>query len=100
MSKYIMAVTSKAKVGKDVEFRDWYKNVHIPELLEVPGFIKGTRYHTDSPEAAAPYLTIYEIDSDDIQATTGAMQERSKSMTRSEALDEQSVSLQMYRFLD
>jgi antibiotic biosynthesis monooxygenase (ABM) superfamily enzyme len=95
-----MAVTSNAKAGKDEEFRHWYKEVHIPELLEVPGFVKGTRYYNDNQEVAAPYLTIYEIDSDDIQATTSAMREHSKSITQSEAIDEKSVSLQIYRLLD
>ena len=100
MSKYILAVESNAKIGKSKEFRHWYKNVHIPELLEVPGFVKGTRYYSDDPDAAAPYLTIYEIESDNIQVTMDIMGEHSKSMTRSEAIDEQSVSLQIYQLLD
>lgn len=100
MNKYMLAVTSSAKAGKDEEFRKWYKNVHIPELLEVPGFVKGTRYYSDNPEGAAPYLTIYDIDSDDIQATMNEMREHSKRLTRSEAIDEQTVSLQIYRLLD
>jgi len=67
----------------------------------VPGFVKGMRYYSDNPEVAVPsYLTIYEIDSDDIQAIMGVMREHSKSMIRSEAIDEQSVSLQIYRLLD
>lgn len=100
MSKYILAAKSNAKVGKDEEFRNWYKNVHIPELLEVPGFVKGTRYYSDNPEEAVPYLTIYEIDSDDIQNTMSTMREHVKRMTRSEAIDEQSVALQIYQLLD
>jgi len=100
MNKYFLTVTASAKTGKDEKFRNWYKNIHIPELLQIPGFIKGTRYYSENPEVKTPYLTVYEIESSDIQVTMGKMQERSKDMTRSEAIDEHSVSLQIYRMLD
>ena len=100
MSKYILAVKANAKAGQDEKFRNWYKNVHIPELLQIPGFMKGTRYYSEKPAAITPYLTIYEIESDDIRETMGIMQERAKDMTRSEAIDAQSVQLELYQMLE
>ncbi len=100
MGKYILIVTTRAKAGKDEEFKNWYKNVHIPELLQISEFIKGTRYYSENSEAESPYLAIYEIESNDIKVTMDKLQARSKDMTRSEAMDEEFVSLQVYKLLD
>ena len=50
------------------EFKDWYLHTHFHDLLETPGLIQAHRYLTLNPEPKdddAPYLALYEIDSDD-----------------------------------
>ncbi|MBI4334160.1 MAG: hypothetical protein HY673_23095 [Chloroflexi bacterium] len=56
---------------REAEFNDWYDNVHIPDILKgSPGFVKATRYESqDVSSTPAKYMTVYEIESDDIEET-------------------------------
>lgn len=53
------------------EYNDWYDNVHVAEVCEIPGFVSARRYRRDeetvvpSGGVAYPYVAVYEIDSDD-----------------------------------
>jgi hypothetical protein len=74
----ILWVTSNPKSPeRDDEYNTWYNNVHLFQILKVPGFVAATRYKISSlqmewfpPAASTPewpfgkdrYLTIYEID--------------------------------------
>ena len=44
MGKYIFMVFANAVDGKDDAFNDWYTNVHLDEVLQVPGFASGQRF--------------------------------------------------------
>ena len=52
----LLALTNPVE-GKDEEFREWYWGTHIPEILELPGFVAARPYRT----AAGPYkyVTLY-----------------------------------------
>jgi hypothetical protein len=39
---------------------DWYDNVHLPDLLSVPGFVSAVRFRQLGAESH--YLAIYEIE--------------------------------------
>ena len=55
---------------KEAEWNEWYNTVHIPELLQVPGFLSATRYECIRGRKTNPkYLTIYEIESEEILET-------------------------------
>jgi hypothetical protein len=71
--KFVQIVFSNPLPGRDDEFNEWYDNVHIPELLAVPGMLSAQRY--DLRDAAiyhmeggsAPehrYALIYEMEGD------------------------------------
>ena len=81
--KFIQVVFSNPVVGKEDEFNQWYDNVHIPELLTVPGMLSATRYalheaaiyHVEG--AVAPehgYMCVYEMEGD-VDAIMGKIQE-------------------------
>ncbi len=64
--------------SREAEYNDWYQNVHLPEVLAVPGIVGAQRW-AFSPEQRTPdvvpptghrYLTVYEIDGDDSSAET------------------------------
>jgi len=42
--KFIQVVFSNPVADREDEFNEWYDNVHIPELLTVPGMLSATRY--------------------------------------------------------
>jgi hypothetical protein len=71
MTKWINLVeTICADPTREDEFNNWYNNVHIPDVLKTPGFIAATRYIIrELRDGRGKYLTIYEIETDDIGAT-------------------------------
>ena len=44
MARYQYVVMTNAVEGRDAEFNEWYTNIHLKEVLEVPGFTAATRY--------------------------------------------------------
>jgi hypothetical protein len=68
MPKGVLVVMTQAVQGKEDEYHEWYNNVHIPELLAVPGIVAAQRFEAvpNAAGQAAPqkYLAIYELDTD------------------------------------
>jgi len=77
MDKIVFVVDSNcADPAREDEFNEWYNNTHVPDLLETPGVVRGTRYERlDPAEGQAKYLTIYEIETDDFPALVKAATE-------------------------
>ncbi|MFC1920089.1 hypothetical protein ACFLYQ_00010 [Chloroflexota bacterium] len=77
MEKHILVVALNCSDPvKENEFNEWYNTIHLPDVLETPGFIRATRWeHTDPKEQDAKFLALYEIETDDVQATMKAMQD-------------------------
>lgn len=79
----IQLVFSNAKEGRDEEFNDWYDNVHVPDLLAIPGVLSAQRYDlletaiNRDPAMPAPahrYLCVYEMEGD-VDAIMAKIQE-------------------------
>ncbi len=71
MPRYKLVVYSRPNPGREDDYNDWYQNVHLRELLALPGFVSAKRYrHARNlvEGEAYPYLSIYEIETDDIDA--------------------------------
>ncbi|WP_099021544.1 DUF4286 family protein [Mycolicibacterium palauense] len=71
--RFIQVTFSNPVEGREDEFNEWYDNVHIPELLAIPGMVSATRYDLHDSDTyrmeggLAPehrYLTIYEMEGD------------------------------------
>ena len=77
MAKHILVVGMNCPdSAKEGQFNEWYNDIHLPDVLETPGFIQATRFeHTDPKEGEAKFLALYEIESDDIAATMKALQD-------------------------
>lgn len=72
MSEIIIALSNPVE-GRADEFRDWYWNTHIAEVLALPGFRSAKVYElAGAPDPAAPhrFATIYEIDGSASEART------------------------------
>ena len=61
-AKILMEVRVNIKTEKEDEFNDWYNQVHLPEILAVPGFISGRRFKRISGDKIK-YMTLYELES-------------------------------------
>ena len=70
MTRYLLFAFSDCKdPAREAEFNDWYDNVHLPDMLEVPGMIKATRWKSaDNKEnEVRRYLALYELETDDLR---------------------------------
>jgi len=90
MPQYSYAVWTDAVEGREDEYNAWYNDIHLPEVLDVPGFIAAKRFRVlpapDRP-ASHRYLAIYEIESDDPEATLVTLTKASETMNMSGALE-------------
>ncbi|MDT5360118.1 MAG: hypothetical protein QOC69_1880, partial [Mycobacterium sp.] len=75
MAENRFVVLSNPIEGEDDTFNKWYDEVHVPEVLDVPGVVAAQRYDLselkvpDDPDLPAQlpppthrYLVIYELD--------------------------------------
>ena len=77
--KYLLFAFSDCKdPKKEKEYNDWYDNMHMPDMLEVPGFIRATRWvSADNKEnEIRKYLALYELETDDLDEFNKKMRER------------------------
>jgi hypothetical protein len=71
MEKWLLvAETNCSDPAREKEFNDWYNNVHVPDILETPGFINAIRYENNDPnEGRGKYLALYNLETKDIEKT-------------------------------
>lgn len=75
------------------EFHRWYDEIHVHEVLQVPGVVAATRYELDPdqmPSGGAEalgrrFLCAYEIEGEDLGAVRDAVMATSRDRTHSAA---------------
>jgi hypothetical protein len=95
MEKWLLIVESNCKdESREAELDQWYDNVHIPDILSgSPRFKRATQYVIKRPQAGkGKLLTVYEIETDDIDATIAA---HTKNMKRAFAAGRNSELAEM-----
>jgi hypothetical protein len=78
--------------GSEEEFNDWYQNVHLRDVVAVPGFTSAQRFRlakSMSAEEPLPYLAIYDVETDDIEGVIAGMKSRvgTEAMVISDAMN-------------
>ena len=78
MARYTYVVHTNPSEGQEQEYNRWYDEVHIPEVLQVPGFVSASRLAIAQPDAEAPYryLALYEMETNDLEATMAELMSR------------------------
>jgi hypothetical protein len=77
MTRHLLLVTTKAAEGRDDEYHTWYDQVHVADVLAIPGVIGAQRFDTvptgagDQPPAE--YLAVYELDREPAEVVTELM---------------------------
>ena len=74
MERWLLAVeTNCSDHQREKEFNQWYDDIQVPDMLETPGILRATRYENISPsEGQGKFLTLYEIETEDIKQTIAA----------------------------
>ena len=74
MPKYNLIALTNAVPGQDDAFNDWYSNVHLADVLKLPGVVAAQRYRMSATQHRPgpfehEYMAVYEIEIDDIRTT-------------------------------
>jgi len=71
--------TNCVDASREKEFNDWYTNIHLPDVLDTPGFTAARRYEAkEFRDGRGKYLAVYEIETDDIDRTMAVRLEKRK----------------------
>ena len=85
MAKGIIHVETRPSApDREQEYNTWYDEVHIPELVALDGFVSARRLRPVDGEG--PYLALYEIEGDDLQAILDNMVANAGQLHMSDAL--------------
>jgi hypothetical protein len=108
MDRWILMVRSNCATtvegfdfAPDDRFNDWYDNVHVPDVLKIPGFISGRRFV--SPDISTldtgRYLALYEIETDDIRKTLKLLEDLMRDLQKHGRLSRllQAVSMTAFK---
>jgi hypothetical protein len=68
MAMGIILAHTAAAAGRDQEYNDWYRDVHVVDMLKLAGFTSARRFKRVDGEHDTPYLTVYEVEADDLNA--------------------------------
>ncbi|MBO0727987.1 MAG: hypothetical protein J2P57_01935 [Acidimicrobiaceae bacterium] len=81
MPKGIMVVESAPAEGHEDDYNKWYSGTHIPQILEIPGFVAARRFRVNGSPTGVDdkpgYLAIYELEADDLNTPIVEMRARS-----------------------
>jgi hypothetical protein len=77
MERWLLTVESNCcDPSREKEFNDWYDNIHLPDILETPGFVRAMRYENTNPaEGQGKFIAMYEIETDDLARTLAEFDE-------------------------
>lgn len=64
MKAVLVVLTNPGSPEMENAYNDWYTNVHVPDVLEVPGYVSAVRYRAFPSWQPVPqrYLTIYDLE--------------------------------------
>jgi antibiotic biosynthesis monooxygenase (ABM) superfamily enzyme len=56
--------------AQEEDFNEWYNKIHLPDVIDTPGYIAATRYKINEfKKGRGSYLAVYEVETDDIEET-------------------------------
>ena len=86
LNPVILAVRAGISEKMEGEFNEWYNHVHIPEVLNCPGWITARRY--EAIEGGPKYLAIYELEGNEARQTKEFLRVRGWSKFESYITDQ------------
>jgi len=104
MAKYMFLALTNPVEGKENEFNEWYDQHHVPDVINVPGFVSGQRFKLSDAQFGGEaskqykYLALYEIETDDLAATIKELKARggTPDIVASDAIDGRKVATYMF----
>lgn len=90
--RYIVEVSSRALPGRDAEYDRWYGEVHVGEVLALPGFKSVERFRRLSMagEPTGEFVALYTVETDDPGGLVQSLFAATPTMTLTDAMDPES----------
>ncbi|WP_420418434.1 DUF4286 family protein [Pacificispira sp.] len=60
LPEHMLIVTARVDPSVETKWNHWYDAVHLPEILDCPGFIDARRYVT-AFDGQREYVTVYRL---------------------------------------
>ena len=86
MSGLFIVFTNPISEDRLEEYLEWYQNDHIPKVLQIPGFVNANVYKASAARPANSdalakfrYVTIYEVESEDLNESFRLLGEASRA---------------------
>lgn len=80
MPRYkLIAFTAPVSKEREREYNEWYQSVHLRQVVAIDGMRSAQRFRLAvnvGEEEAAPYLAIYDIETDSIEAVMNEISSR------------------------
>jgi hypothetical protein len=81
MPKGILSGETRPLPGREEEYHKWYDETHVPEIVAFDGFVSARRF---APvDEGSPFIAIYEMDADDLDAAQSRVIAASRAGTTS-----------------
>src|SRR5579875_2478485 len=84
--------------GREDEFNAWYDEVHLPQVVQVPGIVSGRRFElAPGGRNDTRFLAVYDIEGDPREALRELLvRMRSGEIGMSEAIDRNSGGMSIW----
>jgi len=96
--RYKMLVLANAAEGRDAEFNRWYDEQHLGDVKALRGVLTGERFKIAGPAEKWSYLTLYDVETDDLEAFGAEIERRmgTEQMPATDAIDGENVFYAMF----
>jgi hypothetical protein len=85
VAKGILLIESRpSSPDRDQDYNTWYDEVHLRELVALDGFVSARRLRP--VDGDGPYVALYEIEGDNLQAILDNMVANARQLHMSDAL--------------
>ena len=58
----VLVVTMEVDPADEAEFNRWYNEQHLPERMEIPGYVSARRFKLVEGDGALTYLCLWELE--------------------------------------
>ena len=86
MRSLLIVLSGSVSPERDEAYNDWYTNVHLPDVLAVPGYVRATRYKAFPGERSfdQEYMALYELEVEDLDALRAVSDEHMRRIEANE----------------
>jgi len=95
--RHILEISSRAVAGREEDYERWYANVHVGEVLALPGFVSVERFSRSSLDGqpTGEFVALYTVETDDPAALIQSLFAATPTMQLTDAIDGTSVRFEI-----